>query len=73
MPLDEQYRYAAGFDYLRDTGMRISGSLVYADYGSADIDSQQAPPVFGLQGDYKTNEIWFANVSFNWPLGGGSR
>ena len=73
MPLDEQYRYAAGFDYLRDTGMRISGSLVYADYGSADIDSNRAPPVYGLKGEYETNEIWFANVSFNWPLGGGSR
>ena len=33
MPMDEQYRYAAGFDYLRESGMRISGSLVYADYG----------------------------------------
>ena len=73
MPMDEQYRYAAGFDYLRDTGMRISGSLVYADYGSADIESDRAPPLFGLKGDYQTNEIWFANVSFNWPLGGGAR
>ncbi len=73
MPIDEQYRYAAGFDYLRDTGMRISGSLVYADYGEAEIDSDRAPPLFGLQGDYKTNEIWFASVSFNWPLGGVTR
>ena len=69
MPLDEQYRYAIGFDYLRETGMRISGSLVYADYGDAEIDSQRAPPFFGLQGDYKTNEIWFASISFNWQLG----
>jgi long-chain fatty acid transport protein len=73
MPLDEQIRYATGFDYVRDTGMKISGSLVYADYGSADIDSDRAPPLFGLQGDYKTNEVWFASVSFNWPLGGGVR
>jgi len=73
MPMDEQYRYAAGFDYLRESGMRISGSLVYADYGEAEIDSDKALPVFGLQGDYKTNEIWFANVSFNWPLGGVTR
>jgi hypothetical protein len=53
--------------------MRISGSLVYADYGSADIESDRAPPLFGLKGDYKTNEIWFASVSFNWPLGGVTR
>jgi long-chain fatty acid transport protein len=70
MPIDEQYRYAVGFDYLRDSGMRISGSLVYADYGDAEIISDRAPPFFGIEGDYKTNEIWFASVSFNWQLGG---
>ncbi|MDH3993771.1 MAG: hypothetical protein OEV47_12715, partial [Gammaproteobacteria bacterium] len=70
MALDEQYRYAVGFDYHRDSGMKISGSMVYADYGDAEIDSQRAPPLFGLQGDYKTNDLFFANVSFNWPLGG---
>lgn len=69
MPIDEQWRYAAGFDYVRDSGMRISGSLVYADYGNAEIDSNRAPPAYGLQGDYQTNEIWFANISFNWQLG----
>jgi long-chain fatty acid transport protein len=73
MPLDEQFRYAIGADYVRDSGMRISGSLVYADYGDAEIDSAKLPPVFALKGKYKDNEIWFANVSFNWPLGGGSR
>jgi len=73
MPLDEQFRYAIGADYIRDSGMRISGSLVYADYGDGEIDSEKLPPVFGLKGEYKDNEIWFANVSFNWPLGGGSR
>jgi long-chain fatty acid transport protein len=70
MPIDEQYRYAAGFDYVRDSGMRISGSLVYADYGDAEIVSNRAAPAFGIEGDYKTNEIWFASVSFNWQLGG---
>jgi long-chain fatty acid transport protein len=69
MPLDEQYRYAAGFDYVRKSGMRISGSLVYADYGDAEIDSNKGVPGFGLNGDYKTNEIWFASISFNWQLG----
>jgi long-chain fatty acid transport protein len=73
MPMDEQIRYAIGADYIRDSGMKVTGSLVYADYGDAAINSQKAPPLFGLEGDYKTNEIWFANVSFNWPLGGGTR
>ena len=70
MALDEQYRYALGLDYHRDNGVKISGSVVYADYGEAEIDSQRAPPLFGIQGDYKTNDLFFANVSFNWPLGG---
>ena len=73
MPMDEQIRYAFGVDYLRDSGMRVSGSLVYADYGKGEIDSDKALPLLGIQGDYKTNEIWFATVSFNWPLGGGTR
>jgi long-chain fatty acid transport protein len=73
MPMDEQIRYAFGADYIRDSGMRISGSLVYADYGDARIESNKLPPVFGFEGEYETNELWFANVSFNWPLGSGSR
>lgn len=73
MPIDEQIRYAIGADYLRDSGMKISGSLVYADYGDARIVSDRAAPVFGFEGEYKSNEIWFANVSFNWPLGSGAR
>jgi long-chain fatty acid transport protein len=73
MPLDEQFRYAIGADYIRDSGMRISGSLIYADYGDAEIDSDKALPVFGLQGKYKNNDLLFANISFNWPIGGGSR
>lgn len=73
MPIDEQFRYAIGADYVRDSGMRVSGSLVYADYGDAEIDSEKLPPLFGIKGKYSSNEIWFANVSFNWPIGGGSR
>jgi long-chain fatty acid transport protein len=73
MPIDEQFRYAMGFDYVRQSGVKVSGSIVYADYGEGKIKSNRAPPAFGLNGDYSTNELWFASVSFNWPLGGGSR
>jgi long-chain fatty acid transport protein len=73
MPIDEQIRYAIGADYLRDSGMKISGSLVYADYGDAAIVSNRAPPLFGVEGEYRTNEIWFASLSFGWPFGSGSR
>jgi long-chain fatty acid transport protein len=73
MPMDEQIRYAIGADYLRDSGMKVSGSLVYADYGDAEIENSGDRGLIGFSGDYQTNEIWFASLSFNWPFGGGSR
>jgi long-chain fatty acid transport protein len=73
MPLDEQYRFAFGADYLRDSGMKISGSLVYADYGDGAIDASRQGPLVGYKGDYQDNQIWFASVAFNWPWGGISR
>ena len=73
MPIDEQFRYAIGADYLRDSGMKVSGSLVYADYGDAEIDRVGDSGLVGFSGDYQTNQIWFASVAFNWPMGGGAR
>jgi long-chain fatty acid transport protein len=73
MPMDEQIRYAIGADYLRDSGMKVSGSLVYADYGDAEIENSGDLGLAGFSGQYQTNEIWFASLSFNWPLGGGPR
>jgi long-chain fatty acid transport protein len=73
MPIDEQFRYAIGADYMRDSGMKISGSLVYADYGDAEINNIGDRGLTGFSGDYQTNQIWFTALSFNWPLGGGSR
>jgi long-chain fatty acid transport protein len=73
MPLDEQFRYAIGADYQRASGLKISGTLVYADYGDAEISNSGDRNIIGFSGDYKTNQIWFTSLSFNWPLGGGSR
>jgi long-chain fatty acid transport protein len=73
MPIDEQFRYAIGADYLRDSGMKVSGSLVYADYGDAEIANSGDRGLVGFSGKYQTNQIWFASVAFNWPLGGGPR
>jgi long-chain fatty acid transport protein len=73
MPLDRQIRYAIGADYQRESGMKVSGSLVYADYGKGAINSERLPPIVGYKGDYAENQIWFASVAFNWPFGGASR
>jgi len=47
---------------VRPSGLEIAGHLVYADYGSAKIDSR------GFAGEYKSNDILFFSVSFNWHL-----
>jgi long-chain fatty acid transport protein len=73
LPVDEQWRFAFGADYRRDSGMLVSTSLVYADYGDSKIDSSKRTPLIGYKGEYKENQIWFASVAFNWPLGGASR
>ena len=44
-----------------------------ADYGDAGISNSGDRNVIGFSGDYKTNQIWFTSLSFNWPLGGGVR
>jgi long-chain fatty acid transport protein len=62
LPLDRQIRYAFGAKHVRPSGLEIAGHLVYADYGSAKIDSR------GFAGEYKSNDILFVSVSFNWRL-----
>ena len=69
MPIDEQFRFAVGADYKRDKGSVISYSLVYADYGDAELDNSQLLPVAGFTGEYGTNEIWFFSVSYNMARG----
>lgn len=66
MPVDEQWRYAVGADYLRDDGKVVSASLVYADYGESPIDSTTALPVIGFSGEFDTYSIWFFSVSVGW-------
>jgi hypothetical protein len=73
MAMDEQFRYAFGVEHRRDSGTTISASLVYADYGDAEIVSAKNPPVIGYSGEYNTNEILFFSLAFNFPLGGVER
>jgi long-chain fatty acid transport protein len=72
MPIDEQFRFALGADYRRDNGSVLSYSLVYADYGDAELDNSRLLPVSGFTGEYGSNEIWFFSVSYN-MAGGVSR
>ena len=62
LPIDRQVRYAVGVAQTRPSGLEIAAHLVYADYGSAKIDS------LGFAGEYDQNDIVFLSVSFNWAL-----
>lgn len=62
LPIDRQVRLAFGATRNLPSGLEVSGSFVYADYGDAEIDA------LGFEGDYSTNSILFAFVGFNWRL-----
>ena len=60
MPIDRQVRYAVGADYQWTESLTVGGSFVYADYGSAKIDSP------GYSGDYNRNDLYFLGLHANW-------
>jgi long-chain fatty acid transport protein len=63
MPIDEQFRYAAGVQYQWNEGLNIGASIVYADLGDARINNSNL-----LIGEYDKNEIIFFALNFNWKL-----
>ena len=62
MPMDLQIRYATGVQYKWSDRLSTGAQFVYADYGKAKIDNQL------LQGEYKTNDIFFLAVNANWKF-----
>jgi long-chain fatty acid transport protein len=62
MPIDRQIRYATGVQYKWSERLSTGAQFVYADYGKAKIDNQR------LQGEYKTNDIFFLAVNANWKF-----
>ena len=73
MPMDEQWRYAIGLVHERSSGMTIGAHLVYADYGSAEIDRSDLLPVGGFSGEYKDNDLIFFSASLGWKFGASRR
>ena len=82
MPIDEQIRYALGVKYQRREDFTIGAHLVYADYGDGDIIAENSITVprpgplpgdaeiaTGFTGSYKSNDLLFFSMSFNWRLG----
>lgn len=71
LPIDRQIRYAFGVEHTPSQGPNIAASLVYADYGSAEIESDGVgggPGLTGFSGDYSSNDIIIFSISANWDL-----
>jgi len=62
MPVDRQVRLAVGLRKQVRPDLEVGVNMVYADLGSAAIDS------LFFAGDYKKNRVLFVGVSFNWLL-----
>jgi long-chain fatty acid transport protein len=62
MPIDRQVRYAVGADYQWTESLSVGASFVYADLGSAKIDSPE------YSGDYNRNDLYFLGLHANWTF-----
>ena len=73
MPMDSQTRYGFGVEHVRDSGLKLAASLVYADYGDGKINSARNPPAVGWSGELDDNDIVFFSLSADWTLGQSKR
>jgi long-chain fatty acid transport protein len=64
MPLDRQWKIAAGAQKDLSQRLTLGGQFVYMNMGDAEI--QNPSPVNGLIGEYDPNEIYIFAVNANW-------
>ncbi len=62
MPIDNQVRYAIGFQYNYSKTVMFGASFEYADFGNGKINR----PLF--KGDYEDNDIYVAAVFVSWKF-----
>ncbi|MHC4265999.1 MAG: OmpP1/FadL family transporter [Planctomycetota bacterium] len=62
MPIDRQVRYAVGADYKWSETLTVGAAFVYADMGSAKINSST------LSGKYDDFDIYMLGVYANWKF-----
>ncbi len=62
MPIDEQIRLAAGFQYDWTEKINVGGAFTYAFYGDAEINNDL------LVGDFKSNDLYFFALNISWKL-----
>jgi long-chain fatty acid transport protein len=64
MPIDRQWKIAAGAQKDLSERLTLGGQFVYMNMGDAEI--QNPSPVNGLIGEYDPNEIYVFAVNANW-------
>ncbi len=71
MPIDRQVRYAVGLENELASGTTIGAQLVFADYGTARINtgSPNNPPLTGYSGEYTDNDLVMFSIHGSWKLG----
>ena len=62
MPIDRQWRFAAGLEYAIREDLTLGVSGVYVDMGNAKIDNDT------LSGHYKENQLYVIGVSLDWKM-----
>ena len=68
MPVDRQNRYTVGVERKSADSFDWGAHLVYADLGSAKINTAPVSggPLTGYSGKYKDNQVVFLSFSANW-------
>ncbi|MFC2149850.1 OmpP1/FadL family transporter [Candidatus Auribacterota bacterium] len=68
LPVDRQWRFAAGFDYNIRKNMKISVSWEFIDLGEAPVDIQPAPMLPRFSGEYDQHAN-IVSLAFSWKFG----
>jgi len=68
LPLDRQYRYAAGVQYQWRSDISLGFAYEYMDAGSAPVNQTAGPLRGDLKGDLKDDSFQFFAFSMNWTF-----
>lgn len=68
LPLDRQYRYAAGVQYALGKDITLGAAYEYMDAGSAPVNQTGGPLKGDLKGDFKDDTFHILALSMNWKF-----
>jgi long-chain fatty acid transport protein len=68
LPLDRQYRYAAGVQYALRKDITLGAAYEYMNAGSAPVNQTGGPLKGDLKGDFKHDDFHILALSMNWTF-----